>query len=414
MTTRKKKESSRVTLGPFYFAVTMAPSVVLDESKPATVRVRSAATEYEVASKSNKKPQVPSALTEGDLYYDAQLCAWVLPGVTFTNSSNGSLFHLEFNFTFHVVGSKNHSCVVNSMPFAILSNVSQWETGEAAYIAYLAFGEKSGPKPYTTFASLYNAMNVSQYTFTRQLAAQFYRTKLRQAYEEGVAHFSSAKTREGSDRSKTHRTNMDLYESFEQYLRVKRFLTEDEMRALFQTKWIDAQQVDLHSPSSPYASMATSSEGKIEVVEYDEFLRGWRWWEPLAYKMYTGQTTGTENRWFYLDGLLHIVKDDAPRTRIRLDPEAHPIGTAIMRTSSQPGTITYDVIVEQNGKPTVVSIRPDVTGGKYAYALHYEPGIQRLVNTHGDLVHKHAIVKKYKKTTEEPKKAGYVDSLCPT
>ena len=377
-------------VGPWRFRLVTVPGLQYEQT--LTYRVRSAQSAYELTSAQlkNAVPPLPQSTASGALVYVPDGDYFEIPSLTFSSPSNGRAFEVEFTFTVPAA-QKNYTAGLRSPPFTTASNINQWASGEGRYVAYLAFDEGRGPANSSSWTYFFNMLQFSHLTTTRQIVSPYAYTRLERQSTANLEYRKKARADPVSGRGQKLQKEIDLFESYESYSRVKRLLTEDEVRAMFPPR------NDAHGN---------------EVITYSDFCARWDWYGDFLYKLFTGQLSGGQPRTLWLDGLIHIVGPGATiaQKAAILDVNRHPVGTGLIRTSGEPGHLSFSAIIQGDNGPEIVSQSTDPSANDYATVLNGASRLKYLLNTHGRRVLKSTIIQQF--LSEPPaEKEGYVSNL---
>jgi hypothetical protein len=373
-------------VGPWRVRFVLPPGV--ERGANVTFRAKSVTTSHQL-SRSPKLPNPPTTSSDGVIYYVDEGDYYEIPVLSFSQTSNGTCFEVEFTFVVEISG-RNHNVTLRSPPFTTASNINQWSKGEGCYVSYLAFKEASGPSRDTPFIYFFNMLQFAHLTATRQLVSPYYFNQLEAAALKVQVQRKKSRVDPNSKKSQDAQKEVDLYESFRDYTRVKRLLTEEEVKKVFPPRVIP---------------------NLGEVIFYSDFCDAWDWYGEVMYKFFTGQVPGHEPRLLWLEGLIHIVAPGERQNCGMLDVTKHPPGTGLIRTSEAEKMLTFSAVIEsENGESTIVSSRPNPSNNIYSTELSSNGGIKYLLNTSGRRVLKREVIERLVSTPKFVKE-GYVDNI---
>ena len=409
-------------IGPINFELVLRPGVKL--VKPivlhATTMVSQYAdwnTEEEGAQSGSRGGRDSATAVESGPLRQNEDGSYTIDHISFTSTSNGRVFEVNFTFTLYEEGGTNHDVSVRSLPMACLSNIgSQWASGEGRYVANLAFGmcnTKNAPLPELRYPALVNALQFAHLTCTRQIGSAYFIKKLKVENDKAKRHFERKKTNANSDRSAKARQHTVIYDSFTTYSRLQRLLTLQEIRSVFAPHTPITPQLisqlprpkpsafaspDNLPPPDCYVDITGNGQFALEYISYDLFCRKWRWYGELMYKLYTGQTEGVEVRSLWLRHLIHLVAPGSSHAYSTLSSADHGVGTALIRTStSRDGVFAYAFVKARTGQPHLDYAYKTVeaSSNDFSATLNNEAAILRLLNTHSTLIEKDVVVAAY-------------------
>lgn len=410
---------AKKAIGPYRFSVVLKPSstpstpVIAPDIKLTKVRaVRSDFADMGHVTEDDGTKRPKSASQKEVLpYVTAGKCTsrlvensgglryiFEVETLSFNSTSNGCSFEVEFTISVYQ-GSTIEDFTVRSCPLMCVSNIgSQWWTGEGVYVAWLAFG---GIAPSARLqeeiptCALLNALQFAHLTCTRQIGSAYFIEKLEALDKKADAHAKRLRIKFDSGRSKEQAQHREIYNSFTTHNRAERFLTREEMHENFRPTGVMMYDHPTHGRIG------------VESITFEEFCKNWEWWGKLMYNFYTGQDNGFEPRHLWLKGLIHIAGPRAARPICIINPDIHPPGTALVRTSSSPGDFTY-VAVTEIAPQFIAFDRLVVTGNDYATSLLQQAGIINLLNISGVFVAKTAFISAYRAILEAIQPRGDV------